>query len=190
MSSLILEAVRKSAGLSHVQLAQRANTYQSNISMIESGVTDPGISTIEQCLSPLGFTLIAIPTTKSSVAETAIRIGEMVKENKLARAFRFIIQVSDNLQSVEPEICVALCAAPAPKTGSAKHDALLAGVVEHVLSTRRLPVPQWIHEESRRLASGWVVDTHEKDAKSIAQRTPSALLHHNVFIDKREFQSV
>lgn len=190
MRSSILEAARKSQGVSQVQLARRAKTFQANVSMIESGATDPGISTIEQILSPLGFTLIAIPTTKSSVAEVAIRIGESVKENKLARAFRLIIQLHDNLRSAEPEICVALSAAPAPSTGSVKHDALLAGVVEFVLSERKLPVPRWVREESRRLPELWVVDQFETDAKSVSRRTPKAFLKHNVIIDAREFQSV
>lgn len=190
MSSSILEAARKSQGVSQVQLARRAKTFQANVSMIESGATDPGISTVERYLSPLGFTLLAIPTTKSAVSEIAIRIGESVKENKFARAFRLIIQLHDDLKSVEAGICVALTVAPAPSTGSVKHDALLAGVVEKVLSERKLPIPQWVREDSRRLPEPWVVDKFETEAKLIAVRTPKALLKHNVIIDLQEFESV
>lgn len=190
MSSSILEAARKSKGVSQVKLAERANTYQANISLIESGGTDPGISTVEQCLSPLGFTLIAIPTNKPSVAEFALTIGKAIKEKKEARAFRLVIQLNDNLKSVEPGICVALTVAPPPSTGSVRHDALLAGVVEKVLSERKLPIPKWVSEDSRRLPVPWVVDKYETEAKLIAVRTPKALLKHNVIIDVQEFESV
>lgn len=190
MSSTILEAARKSRGVSQVQLARRAKTFQANISMIESGGTDPGVSTIEQCLSPLGYTLIAIPTNKPTVTEFALSIGKAITDKKLSRAFRLIIQLSDNLKAVQPEICVALCAAPAPTTGDRKFDALLAGVVENVLRARRLPVPQWVDEESRKLAEPWIVDQYQKDLKVAAKVTPRALLKHNVLIDEREFQSV
>jgi transcriptional regulator with XRE-family HTH domain len=190
MSSRILEAARKSRGISQVQLALQAQTFQANISLIESGGTDPGISTIEQCLSPLGFTLIAIPTNKPTVAEFALTIGKAIREKKTSRAFRLIIQLNDNLKAVEPEISVALSAAPAPTTGSAQYDALLASVVEHSLSQRKLPIPKWVHEDSRRLDERWIVDSNEANEKAIAKVTPRAFLKHNVLIDQRELQSL
>jgi transcriptional regulator with XRE-family HTH domain len=190
MSSSILEAARKSRGVSQVNLARRAQTFQANISLIESGGTDPGISTIEQCLSPLGFRLIAIPTNKPSVAEFALTLGQAVKEKKFSKVFRLLIQLSDNLKAEEPEICLALCASPAPATGSAKYDALLAGVVEYTLSKRKLPVPQWVKEDSRVLAERWVVDTYARDLAAAIKATPRAFLRHNVVIDEREFESI
>lgn len=190
MSTTILEAARKSRGLSQVQLALKAQTFQANISLIESGGTDPGLSTIEQCLAPMGFTLIAIPTNKPTVASFALTVGRAIQEKKLSRAFRLIIQLSDNLSTVEPEICVALSAAPAPTTGSKEYDALLAGTVEHYLSLRKLPIPQWVNEDSRKLKKRWIVDPYETNESVIARVTPRSLLRHNVLIDQREFHSI
>ena len=190
MRSSILEAARKSRGASQVALARKARTYQANISLIESGDTDPGLSTIEQCLSPLGFRLIAIPTNKPTVAEFALTIGQSVQDKKFSRVFRLMIQLSDTLDCVEPEICVALCASPAPTTGDERYDALLAGVVEYSLSKRRLPVPQWVCEEKRVLPKRWVVDQYATDLSAVAKVTPRAFLKHNVVIDEREFASV
>lgn len=190
MGAAILEAARKSCGVSQVQLARLAKTFQANISLIESGGTDPGISTIEQCLSPLGFTLIAIPTNKPTVAEFALTIGRAIREKRISRAFRLIIQLSDNLKIVEPEICVVLCVAPAPTTGSKQYDALLAAVVEHTLSQRKLPIPKWVDEESRKLNERWIVDSYEDNGKALAKVTPRAFLKHNVLIDQRELQSL
>ena len=190
MNSLILEAARKSRGISQVALARKARTFQANISLIESGNNDPGLSTIEQCLSPLGFRLIAIPTNKPTVAEFALILGQAIQEKKLSKVFRLIIQLSDNLNEEEPEVCVALCTSPAPTTGDVRYDALLAGVVEYTLSRRRLPIPEWVHEEIRVLPESWVVDKYAKDAASVVKVTPRAFLKHNVVIDKREFASV
>ncbi len=190
MGNSILEAARKSQGISQVQLARKANTFQANISMTESGATDSGISTVERYLSPLGFTLIAIPTNKPSVAEFALTIGKAIKEKKEARAFRLVIQLNDNLKSVEPEICVALCAAPAPSTENARFDALVAGIVEYALNQRGLPIPRWIREDSRKLSDRWIVDPYENDARALAKQTPKSLLRHNVLISERELQSV
>ncbi len=190
MGSSILEAARKSRSVSQVQLARRAHTFQANISSIESGKTDPGISTIEQCLSPLGFTLIAIPTNKPSVAEFALRVGKAIQEKKESKAFRLVIQLSDNLRVVEPEICLALCVSPAPSTGSAQHDALLAAVVEYSLDQRKLPIPKWVAEDFRVLRERWVVDGFERDLKALAKVTPKAFRRHNILINKREFESI
>jgi len=190
MSSLILEAARKSRGLSQVALARKARTYQANISLIESGANDPGLSTIEQCLSPLGFRLIAIPTNKPTVAEFALILGQAIQEKKLSKAFRLIIQLSDNLNEAEPGVCVALCTSPAPTTGNLRYDALLAGVVEYTLSRRKLPIPSWVSEESRVLPESWVVDKYAKDESALAKVTPRAFAKHNVYVDEREFASV
>jgi len=134
--------------------------------------------------------LIAIPTNKPTVAEFALILGQAIQEKKLSKVFRLIIQLSDNLNEEEPAVCVALCASPAPTTGDARYDALLAGVVEYTLSRRKLPIPQWVHEESRVLPNSWVVDKYAKDAASIVKVTPRAFLKHNVVVDKREFASV
>jgi len=190
MSSSLLEAARKSRGTSQSHLARQAKTFQANISLIESGGTDPGISTIQQCLSPLGFTLIAIPTNKPSVAEFALTIGKALQEKKASKAFRLIIQLSDNLKEVEPEICLALCASPAPSTGSSRYDALLAGLIEYSLKQRKLPVPKWVQQESKVLPERWIVDHFERDEKRLVESTPRAFLRRNVLIDEREFESV
>jgi len=190
MARAILEAARKSQGTTQSQLARVTGTYQANISLIESGATDPGLSTIEQYLSPLGFRLIALPTMKPSVAEFALVIGEAIREKKFSRAFRLLIQLSDNLNAVEPDICVALCASPAPLTGDVRYDALLAGLVEFTLHEKGLPVPGWVSEETRILSQRWVVDKYAIDLTKALKRTPRTFLKHNVVIDAQEFASV
>lgn len=190
MSADILQAIRKSKGISQTELARRSNTYQANISSIENGITDPGLSTIEQCLSSLGYSLIAIPTKTPSVAQFTLGIAHALLNKKEAKAFRLFIQLNDNLKSVTPDICVALCIAPPPLTSDSRYDALIAGLVEFHLSALKLPLPQWISESTRKLKSRWIVDPYESNGASILNLTPKAFLRHNVLINESELISV
>lgn len=190
MSTEILQAIRKSKGMSQSELARRSKTFQANISSIENGITDPGLSTIEQCLSTLGYSLIALPTNKPSVAQFSLSIARALADNKETKAFRLVIQLNDNLTSVTPEICLALSIAPPPLTGDSRYDALIAGLVEFHLSLHSLPVPAWIKEASRKLKIRWIVDPYVTSETSILKKTPKAFLRHNVLINKSEFESI
>lgn len=189
MSSDILQAIRKSKGMSQSELARRSKTFQANISSIESGITDPGLSTIEHCLSTLGYSLIALPTNKPSVAQFSLLISRALSDSKEVKAFRLVIQLNDNLASVAPEICLALSIAPPPLTGDSRYDALLAGLVEFHLSLYSLPLPAWIREENRKLKTRWIVDPYITSEDSILKKTPKAFLRHNVLINKSELAS-
>ena len=190
MSTDILQAIRKSKGMSQTELARRSNTFQANISSIENGITDPGLSTIEQCLSSLGYSLIALPTKKPSVAQFTLSIARAIAEDKESKAFRLSIQLNDNLTSVTPDICLALCIAPPPLTGNPRYDALIAGLVEFHLSLNSLPIPAWVKESNRKLKTRWIVDTYVTSEAAILKQTPAAFLRHNVLINKSELISV
>lgn len=190
MSADLLQAIRKSKGISQTELARRCNTFQANISLIENGITDPGLSTIEGCLSSLGYSLIAIPTKKPSVAQFTLSIARTLADNKETRAFRLFVQLNDNLTSVTPDICLALCIAPPPLTGYPRYDALIAGLVEFHLSLESLPIPTWVREPNRKLKSRWIVDPYVISKASILKQTPAAFLRHNVLINKSELVSV
>lgn len=190
MGTDILESVRKSRGLSQSALARKTRTFQANISSIESGKTDPGISTLEQCLAPLGYSLIAIPTRTPSVSQTSLKIAEAVSRNQDSRAYRLIIQLSDNLKGLPPELCLALSITPPPLTGDSKYDALIAATVEYHLTENSLPVPAWIRDSERKLDKPESVDIYEENLKDLAARTPRAFRRHNVLIDKSELVSI
>lgn len=189
MSTDILQAIRKSKGMSQSELARRSKTFQANISSIENGMTDPGLSTIEQCLSALGYSLIALPTNKPSVAQFSLSISRALAEEKEVKAFRLVIQLNDNLTSVAPEICMALSITPPPLTGDSRYDALLAGLVEFHLSLHSLPLPAWIMESTRKLKMRWIVDPYVTSEDSILAKTPKAFRRHNVLINKSELES-
>jgi transcriptional regulator with XRE-family HTH domain len=190
MGTDILEAVRKSQGFSQSALARKTKTFQANISSIEAGKTDPGVSTLEQCLASLGYSLIALPTKTPSVSQTALKIAEAVSKNQLSRAYRLVIQLSDNLEGLSPELCLALSITPPALTGDAKYDSLIAAVVEFHLTENRLPIPAWLQDPERKLPKRAPIDNYETNLKNLATRTPKAFLRHNILIDRSELASI
>lgn len=190
MGADILEAVRKSEGLSQSAMARKTKTYQANISSIESGKTDPGISTLEQFLAPFGYSLIAIPTKTPSVSQIALKIADAISKNQHARAYRLVIQLSDNLSTLPPELALALSITPPTLTHDSKFDALIAATVEFHLSKNILPIPAWVQEPARKLPSRQPVDRFETNLKDLSKRTPKAFLKHNILIDKSELASI
>ena len=190
MGTDILEAVRKSKGVSQTALARKTKTFQANISSIESGKTDPGISTLEQCLAPLGYSLIALPTKTPSVSQIALNIADAISKNQYLRAYRLVIQLSDNLKALSPELCLALSITPPSLTGDSKYDALIAATVEYHLTLNKLPIPVWIQESERKLAKREPVDRFETNLPNLTARTPKAFLRHNILIDKSELVSI
>ncbi len=190
MSTNILKAVRKSSGISQTELALATKTFQANLSSIENGNTDPGLSTIENYLAVLGYSLIAVPTTKPSVAQFALLISSALAEKKEEKAFRLFIQLHDNLSSLEPGICVVLSIAPAPATGDLRYDALIAALVEYHLCATLLPIPNWVKSPTRKLTTRWIVDPHAISKTLLLRKTPKAFLRHNILIDASELVSI
>jgi transcriptional regulator with XRE-family HTH domain len=53
----LVQEARRRAGLTQVQLAERAGTTQSAIARLESGRTDPGFGQLQKLLEACGFRL-------------------------------------------------------------------------------------------------------------------------------------
>lgn len=187
---LILQSIRKAHGLSQYEMALKGKTFQANVSSIESGKTDPGISTLDDFLAPLRYSLIPVPTRMSTVAQMALFIDSRIKKEDFNNAFRAVIQLNDNLLGSNDCIKVVLCVTPPPPTSDRRFDALIAGVCEYYLSKHKLPIPAWINEPERTLSEVWIVDKYEKNEESIRARTPLAISKHNVLLAETELQSV
>jgi len=66
-------------------------------------------------------------------------------------ALREVIQLSDDVQRTDFATRVALVVAPPATTGQARYDALVAAVVDVLLSRDGLPRPAWLDEPVRVL---------------------------------------
>jgi hypothetical protein len=110
-------------------------------------------------LATANYGLYALPTRAGSAADWADEIYQELRSTRASEgvALRALIGLSDDLAAATPDVRVALCVAPAPPTTNARFDAAIAAVVAYHLSRDGLPVPSWVNEPSRALASEWLV---------------------------------
>lgn len=146
------------------------------------------VDVLSELLAATGHRLVAVPSTRTSAADTAAAIRRALASGQQERAFREALQLSDDLKSSEPAVRVALCAAAPELTGDPRYDALVAGLVEFHLP--RDSRPSWVREETRTLQFRWFVDDTPELAELNLADTPPALLRHGVVLAASELASV
>jgi hypothetical protein len=153
---------------------------------LESGNSDATTQRLDRLLSLLGYQLTVLPTrlgTAAAAAETSRRF--VFLDNRDA-AFRVALQLAHDLSEADPALRVALCVAPPASTGDERFDSLIAGVVDHLLSSDGLPVPTWVQEDSRRLSEPWDIEPVPSLQAAARSRTPEAFIRHGVYLDQDE----
>jgi hypothetical protein len=93
--------------------------------------------------------------------------------------------LSDDLGSAPKTIRTALCVTSPVNTGDVRFDAAIAAVVDHHLSSDRLPVPEWVQGPSKILTDPWRVSRFTDDAD-----VPAAFRRHGVYLAASELVSV
>lgn len=184
----VIHGVRADKQWSQRELARRCGVAQPSISDIESGERDTTVGKLEQILRPAGYRLVAIPTTRPTVADWAAELKVALQDDPGA-VEKSLVQLGNDLQGAESASCVALCLTPPPPTGSTAIDAVLAAIVEYLLSRRDLPVPAWVHTTSRTSIDEWdLVDIPSLRAVA-RQETPEPFRRRNVFVPADFFLS-
>jgi hypothetical protein len=155
-------------------VAARAGRRQPQIADVERGKHDVTVDVLTELLAATGHRLVAVPSTRTSAADTAAAVRRALGSGEQERAFREALQLSDDLAASEPAVRAALCAAAPELTGDARYDALIAGLVEFHLPR----------------ASRWYVDDTPELAELNLNETPPALLRHGVVLAASELASV
>jgi hypothetical protein len=161
---------------------------QPRIAAIESGAHDVTLSRLEELLSALQFRLAPIPTGSMAVWETAHCIGDALDESDEVTAWRHVVGLADDLAREPAPTRIALAVTPPLPTGSARYDALIAGITEYRL--RGIPCPDWVNEPRYRLVEPWDVESLPSLRNQARKRTPREFLKHGVYLDPRELQSL
>ncbi|MGW6131044.1 helix-turn-helix domain-containing protein [Cellulomonas sp. NPDC055163] len=188
-AATLLRAGRAARRVSQRQLAVAARTDRPAIIAIEKGTRDPSVGVLDRLLAAVGHRLISVPTLAAPVAVFADEIARHLLTDDPEGAFRTFLQLHDTLRSQDAGVQVALCLTEPAPTGSAPFDALIAGLVEHLLTARKLPVPAWVEAPSRFLGSDWFVDdsayarAHDRDA------APAAFARRRVYLAPAELAS-
>jgi len=184
-----IRAARADKGWSQRELARRCGVAQPSISDIESGERDTTVDKLEQILRPAGYRLVAIPTTRPTVAEWAASLrGVGADSSGVVR--KSLVQISDDLGRATPTACYVLCATPPAPTGDRRVDAALAALVEHALVERGLETPPWIDEPGRTSDVVWDVVPHPRLRDRARATTPDPFRRRNVYVPAEFFESV
>jgi len=184
----VVRAARRSAGLGVTQCAARAGIAHARVSEYEKGSHDPSLGRAQDLARTAGLRFVAVPVPSSVItaAEAADEIYELLRSGApWSRALRVALQLHDDLTATPPHVLGALVAAPAPPTGDARFDALVAGLVEWHAEQRRLPVPPWVYEPARTVTPTWQPDPYSDPADAV-----ETLARHGVILAHTELASV
>jgi hypothetical protein len=114
------------------------------------------------------------------------RLSEGDTENALRAVWQLAADVGDG----DPALRVALCVAPPAPSGDPRFDALLAAVVDHLLSTAGLPVPAWVGQAGRVLSAPWDVEPVPELRPRARELTPARIAAHGIYLDPAELVNV
>jgi transcriptional regulator with XRE-family HTH domain len=186
----LLRTARASRGLSQRALADRSQVAQPRIAEIEAGAHDTTVSRLEQLLASLGQRIVVLPTRSRPACEAGLAIASDLDSGSGRHAWREILQLSDDLASASPAVRVALCVTEPAPTGDDHYDALIAAIVDHRLTTDRLPLPDWVSTPQRTLTDPWDVEPLASLRPVARKATPKAIARHGIYLAASELASV
>jgi transcriptional regulator with XRE-family HTH domain len=189
-ASLLLRTARHSRGMSQRALAQAAHVSQPGIAAVESGAHDTTLDRLELLLVPLGQRVSLLPTRARPVWQVAVDLRAALESGDEGRAWREIIQCSDDLAREAYATRVALAVTQPLPVGDSRYDALLAAVTDYHLSRDELPRPVWLDLPGYRLPEPWDVEVVPSLRDQARIETPSAIARHGVFLAAAELASV
>ncbi|WP_100445930.1 helix-turn-helix domain-containing protein [Glycomyces xiaoerkulensis] len=193
-----LRAARVRSGLSQSEVAARIGTTQSAIARLESGASDPRLSTLERFADVVGVKLgvRSEHSRMSSLEFTAAQIRRSLAEHDSAEAFRQVVQFVDDIRRADAAAVRRAVRIEPESTGDKRWDAMLAGIAEYVSRGVGLPVPGWASAPGRFLRRSWFVieDIIERPSPGLAvlafASSPPELAARGVLIDRTSLESV
>jgi len=136
-----LTDARRRRDLTQNEVARRAGMSQPAIAALEAGRGNPTLDTLERWAAALEVELVAAPRISDPLEEITAALpgaGDTV-------AFRLALELLDRLRELSPTELLRVTSR-VPSSGSSRHDALLAAVVELVCLERDVSVPPWCSE--------------------------------------------
>ena len=185
----LLRSAREDVGWSQRELSRRCGVAQPSISDIESGERDTTVATLGRILKATHYILVGVPTLQPTVADWAARLTSLLRCDPGA-VEKSLVQIVDDLVAVDPATRVALCVTPPAPTGDSAIDAVLAGLVDFLLSGAELPVPSWVDEPARRAAEPWDLVNIPGLRALARETTPEPFRRRNVFVPAGFLESV
>ena len=182
----LVRSARRYRGVSGRELARTAHASQAGLVEVERGPKDATTERLDRLLRPLGYQVTTLPTRLGTAAQAAEQLSAFLERGDHEGALRVVWQLAADLAAADPALRVALAVTPPAQTDDSRLDALLAGVVDHALSSAHLPRPQWLDEPWRTLVEPWDVEPVPALRAAARAATPDAIAVHGVFLDAAE----
>lgn len=190
-----LVRLREQAGLTQVEVASLLGTSQPVIARLEAGGRDPRLSTLQRYARVVGAELEVTPLPGPALGAAGHLTGRI--RTRLAESapmpviFREVVQFLDDTRDQPPESLAATISVEPLSTGERRWDAVVAGAVDWVASTRGIESPRWVTGARWKLpAPGWVLTPHERLHPMVRSSTPAEFARHGVYVDSSSLESV
>ncbi|WP_395244142.1 helix-turn-helix domain-containing protein [Agromyces sp. MMS24-K17] len=186
----LVRSARRARNLTQRELARRSGLSQSRVALAERNQEVPRFDTAQRLLAATGHRLYAAPTTRDDVATIAAEIRDALGRDRRQLAFRYFIQMNDNLVG-ERGLLRGVLAVTAPEsTGSRTWDAAIAALVAYRLNEQRVPLPDWVGEPTRRLERARLLRIDDADPVPSPEDVPAEFLDHGVLVWRDSLESV
>jgi transcriptional regulator with XRE-family HTH domain len=188
----LIRGARHAAGITQLELADRAGTAQPAVAAYESGAKTPNLATLERLLGACehDVELLARPRVRrgaASLAELGETIGEDVEQGGEHDALRLLFGFADDFRGSSRPGRIALLWDEPPLTGDARFDAALAGVAEFFAAEGAISPPVWVDGPDRFVEPWWFVASRPAFHAYTLANTPAVFARHGVFIAREVF---
>jgi transcriptional regulator with XRE-family HTH domain len=188
----MLRDARQAAGITQVELANRAGTAQPAVAAYESGGRTPNLTTLRRLLGACehDVEVLAHPRVRrgaASLAELARTIEEDLRQSRERDALRLLFGFADDFRGSSRPGRVALLREEPPPTGDARFDAALAGVAEFFADEGAIPAPPWVDDPERFVEPWWFVASRPAFHAYTLANTPAVFARHGVFMAREVF---
>ena len=191
----LIRGARRAAGITQLELANRAGTAQPAVAAYESGTRTPNLATLERLLGACehDMELVARPRVRrgaASLAELARGMKQDLQQDRERDALRLLFGFADDFRgSSAPGRAGLLRDEPSP-TGDGRFDAALAGVAELFAAEGAIAVPAWVNGPGRFVEPWWFVASRPEFHAYTLANTPAVLARHGVFMAREVFDRV
>lgn len=191
IASLIKQA-RQDAGITQLQLADRAGTTQPAVAAYESGARTPTLTTLERllCACEHNLEITASPRTRrgaASLGQLSPVIAGDLAQGRERDALRLLFGFADDFRGSSRPGKISLLHEEPPTTGDARFDAALAGTAEFFAREGNISAPRWVNEPSRFVEPWWFATSKPAFEAYTLAHTPAVFARHGVFIAREVF---
>jgi transcriptional regulator with XRE-family HTH domain len=188
----MLRNARRAAGLTQLELADRAGTAQPAVAAYESGRRTPNLTTLRRLFGACehDIEVLARPMVRrgaQSLAELARTIADDLARRRERDALRLLFGFADDYRGSSRPGRAALLEDAPPPTGDARFDAALAGVAEFFADEGAIPAPKWVDDPERFVEPWWFVASRPAFHAYTLANTPAVFARHGVFMAREVF---